>query len=59
MHRFVIKRVLCNAASLMHSTIQESAAAAALSSGAEGPQHLRDAEARLKTLDRELQEERQ
>jgi hypothetical protein len=28
-------------------------------SGAEGPEHLKDAEARLKKLDKELQEERQ
>lgn len=39
--------------------LQESAAAIALAAGAEGPEHLKDAEARLKKLDKELQEERQ
>ena len=39
--------------------VQESAAAAALSEGAEGPENVRDAESRLKKLDKELQEERQ
>lgn len=39
--------------------MQESAAAIALAACAEGPEHLKDAEARLKKLDKELQEERQ
>ena len=39
--------------------VQESAVAAALSAGAEGPENVRDAESRLKKLDKELQEERQ
>jgi hypothetical protein len=30
-----------------------------LSAGAEGPEHLKDAEVRLKKLEKELQEERQ
>ena len=38
---------------------QESAAAAALSAGAEGPEHVKEAESRLKKLDKELHEERQ
>lgn len=38
---------------------QECTAAAGLAAGAEGPEHLKDAEARLKKLDKELQEERQ
>jgi len=38
---------------------QESAAAAALGQGAEGPETLKDAEERLKRLDKELMEERQ
>ena len=39
--------------------VQESAAAAALSEGAEGPENVRDAESWLKKLDKELHEERQ
>jgi hypothetical protein len=39
--------------------MQEPAAAIALAAGSEGPEHLKDAEARLKKLDKELQEERQ
>ncbi len=55
--RFYSAALRASVTRLFH--LQESAAAAALMSGAEGPEHLKDAEARLKKLDKELQEERQ